>query len=165
MKITFAIYCETIKALLLPWLEKVPVSRHMKPNFIQDNALSHSSKLMKACLTSMGFRDQQHSVPSIDELAFGFTRLEPLWEPLSGSVVFSSAQVYADGRQFTLKDEFWRAIETGAVSISPSTIEKLTESFNARYLMSPSVRKIILINHSFIIPFCVLFWIFCIFPA
>ena len=47
--------------------------------------------------------------------------IENLWTILKRTT-------YADGRQFTSKDELWRASNTAAASAFPSTIKKLTES-------------------------------------
>lgn len=123
VKITSATYCEMLKAVLLPWLEDIPLSRRLKLVFMQDNAPSHSAKLTKACLTSMGFRD--HRLMNWPPASPDLNPIENLWAILKRTI-------YADGRQYTSKDELWRAIKTAAKSISPSTIKTLTESTNNR---------------------------------
>ena len=56
----------------------------------------------------------------------------PDLNPIEFFLAILKRTIYADEKQFTWKDDMWRAIKTTAVSISPSTINKRNESTNDR---------------------------------
>ena len=106
VKIISTLYSEMYKSVLLPWLEYNPLYFPRK---------LFSCKMMH-CSVGQDFRLMNWYAASAD-----LNDIENLCAILKRTI-------YADGSQFHLKDELWRAIKTATAPISPQTIKIFTES-------------------------------------
>jgi transposase len=123
VKLTSTTYCQFLKDALDPWLDDLPLSVLKKIIFMHDNAPSHAAKATTAFLQSLGFVNDTLMVwpPNSPDL----NPIENMW-----SIV--KRIVYADGRQYSSKDDLWKAIKRSTASIPKSTIKNLTDSVNDR---------------------------------
>jgi transposase len=119
VKLTSVTYCEFLKNALEPWLDDLPLSQLKK----HDNAPSHAAKATTTFLKSLGFMNDTLMVwpPNSPDL----NPIENLWSIIK-------RQVYADGKQYSSKNDLWMAIKESAASIPKYTIKKLTDSVNDR---------------------------------
>lgn len=123
VKLTSATYCKFLKSELAPWLDDIPLSRMKKVILMHDNAPSHSAKDTNHFLKSLGFNNDNLMIwpPSSPDL----NPIENLWSIIK-------REIYADGKQYSSKNDLWKVIKDSAASIPRSTIRKLTESVNER---------------------------------
>jgi transposase len=123
VKINSANYCQLLSEALLPWLDEQSLSLRKKLVFMQDNAPAHSARATKEYLASLGFRNERLMVwpPNSPDL----NPIENLWAIIK-------RKIYADGKQFTSKQELWHAIQIASRSVDATTIKNLTDSVNER---------------------------------
>ena len=125
VKITAETYTAFLKECLLPWYKKKSLSFRKKIIFMHDNSPSHA-----ACLT-VGFLKKL--------LVKNATVME--WPPYSPDLnlidnmwSIIKHKVYANGKQFSSKNELWNAIQSAANDISADEISKLTSSMDRRLI-------------------------------
>jgi hypothetical protein len=123
VKLTSVTYCDFLKNALEPWMDDLPLSQLKKIIFMHDNTPSHAAKATTTFLKSLGFMNDTLMVwpPNSPDL----NPIENLWSIIK-------RQVYADGKQYSSKNDLWMAIKESAASIPKSTIKKLTDSVNDR---------------------------------
>jgi transposase len=126
VKITSAAYCQLLESALLPWLEDETLQKRRRLIFQHDNAPSHSAKATQAFLSSIRFKGDRLMVwpPWAPDL----NPIENLWGILK-------QDIFKGGKQYTSKEDLWKAIETSASSIHRSEIKKFTESVNKRIVI------------------------------
>ena len=121
LKLSSATYCPFLKNSLEPWFDNLPLATLKKIIFMHDNALSHAAKATTQFLHSLGFVNETLMV----------------WPPNSPDLNYPKENlikrhVYANGKQYSSKDDLWMAIKESAATIRKSTIEKLTDSVDDR---------------------------------
>ena len=89
------------------------------------NAPSHSSRYTKEYLTNRGLKEDQVMVwpPNSADL----NPIENLWSIIK-------QDVYKDGKQYSSKENLWKAILEAAKGVPASTIKRLTASMDSRLL-------------------------------
>ena len=90
---------------------------------MHDNAPSHAAKATTQFLHSLGFVNETLMVwpPNSPDL----NPIENLWSIIK-------LHVYANGKQYSSKDDLWMVIKESAATIPKSIIEKLTDSVKDR---------------------------------
>ncbi len=90
---------------------------------MHDNVLSHAAKATTAFLQSLGF---------VNDMLMVWPPNSPDLNPIENMWSIVKHNVYAGGRQYSSKDDLWKAIKEPAASIPKSTIKNLTDSVNDR---------------------------------
>ena len=114
VKINSANYCALLDECLVPWLHDQTLDFRKQLVFMQDNALSHSARATKEYLESLGFKKKNLMVwpPNSPDL----NPIENLWSIIK-------RKIYADGKQYSLKTELWKAITVATRSIDAEIIK------------------------------------------
>ena len=125
VKINSEGYCKFLDKNFLPWWKKQPLRIRKALLFMHDNAPSHASALTKDWLTKHGIKDEQRMLwpPCSPDL----NPIENLWSIIKQSV-------YANGKQYTSKDDLWHAVKAAADGVSKETINGLTSSVDRRLI-------------------------------
>ena len=123
LKLSSATYWQFPKNSLEPWLDNLPLATLKKIIFMHDNAPSHAAKATTQFLHSLGFVNETLMVwpPNSPDL----NPIENLWSIIK-------LHVYANGKQYSSKDDLWMVIKESAATIPKSIIEKLTDSVKDR---------------------------------
>ena len=98
VEINSAAYCELLSERLFPGLEDQFLSLQKKIMFMQDNALSYSAKATKQYLASLGFKDNNLVI---------WQQNSPDLNPIVNFWPIIKREIYANGQQFTSKQELW----------------------------------------------------------
>ena len=125
VKMNSETYCQFLDQHLMPWLQKkrAPVKKGII--LMQDNAPSHASKYSREWLGSKGFRfDKIMKWPACSP---DINCIENFWSALK-------RRIYTSGKQYSSKDQLWKAIQIAARSFSPADIENFTKSMDARMI-------------------------------
>lgn len=81
---------------------------------------SHAERNTSVALTAMVIKGEKLILSTPD-----FNPIENLWSVLKQTI-------YEGGRQFTSKQQPWKAILTSSKDIQPETLQKLTSSMDGR---------------------------------
>ena len=99
-------YVQFLKNNFLPWFKKKGRAFKRIMIFMQDNAPSHATLLTKESLPKLGIKEEKIMVCPL---------LENFWSILK-------RKIYADGGQYTSKDQLWGAIMSCAREVDPDDI-------------------------------------------
>jgi transposase len=125
VKLNSESYCTFLKENLLPWLKSKNKRFRSTIMLQQDNAPSHASRYSKAWLEQQGFSDKK---------LMDWPPQSPDLSPIENYWSILKQKVYENGRQFSSKDQLWKAILDAKEEIEPEQVANLVSSMDRRLL-------------------------------
>ena len=121
VKITAETYTAFLKEFLLPWYKKKSLSFRKKLIFMHNNAPSHAARLTLGFLNKLLVKNA--TIIEWPPYSPDLNPIENIWSIIK-------CNIYANGKQFSSKDELWNVIKGAAKDISADEISKLTSSMD-----------------------------------
>ena len=123
VKIDSSGYCDLLQRCFIPWWKRKAAKTRKSLIFMHDNAPAHASKFTQEWLSKQGIKEQNLMVwpPCSPDL----NPIENVWSVIK-------QEIYKGGKQFSSKDELWKAIEASTRIIKPEMIRRLTKSVDTR---------------------------------
>lgn len=125
VKMNSEAYCQFLDQHLMPWLRKKRAAIRKRIILMQDNAPSHASKYSREWLCTKGFNNDK--IMDWPACSPDINCIENFWSALK-------QRVYRNGKQFSSKEQLWKAIQAAAKSFSNTEIEHFTKSMDARLI-------------------------------
>lgn len=123
VKMNSQAYCDFLKKNFLPWLKKKPARLRKQLMLMQDNAPSHAARNTQEWLSANGIKKDK--IMEWPPCSPDLNCIENFWSMLK-------RRTYANGRQYTSKDELWKSLQDAAKSFTKTEIEGLTEDMDER---------------------------------
>ena len=123
VKIDSVGYCDLLQKWFMPWWKRKAVKTRKSLIFMHDNAPAHASKFTHEWLARQGIKGSNLMV---------WPPCSPDLNPIENVWSIIKQDVYKEGRQYSSKDQLWRAIQTATNKIKPDQIRNLTKSADKR---------------------------------
>jgi hypothetical protein len=124
-------YTTFLSTHFLPWYRSLPAMKKRAFVFMQDNAPSHASRHSKQFLMHHGFHNEKY---------MDWPSSSPDLNPLENYWAILKSRLYSGGRQFSTKNELWKAILETFAQMDADLAGTLTNSVDRR-LVDVLVRK------------------------